>query len=263
MLQRRMFLTSIAGLGVLAAAVPARGQQTPEKLVFVFSRPRANPHAQFVIRLYTEALGRLGIGFEFLEVPPTRATALSSAGLVDGELGRTYEWVDLYPMLVRVEEPNAEVLFSAFALKPLPPMDGWSALRATSLAICHRQGIQEIEREFADPVYRGRTTSVGNIASAFRMLKRGRADVYVEVFNAVDEFLISPEARQEDLVGLRPIQVGVMLRTTGHAYLHERHRALAPKLSAVLSTMKAEGKHARYLAEALAGRTTEDSILED
>lgn len=254
MLQRRLVLAMAGAWPALALPRRARGQQRPDKLVFVFSRPRVNPHAQFVIRLYTEALGRMGIGFEFLEVPPTRATALSSAGLVDGELGRTFEFDQLYPMLVRVEEPNAEVLFSAFSLKPLPPLDGWAALRATSLTIGHRQGIQEVERELADPAYRGRTTSVSNIASAFRMLQRGRVDIYIEVENAVEEFLIRGEAQREDLADLRPIRIGVMLRTTGHAYLHERHRALAPELAAVLRAMKAEGKHERYLAEALAGR---------
>jgi len=242
---------------VLALAGRAIGQARPKKLVFVFSRPRANPHAQFVIRLYTEALGRMGIAFEFLEVPPSRATALSSAGAVDGELGRTYEFMELYPMLVRVEEPNAEVLFSAFALKPLPAMEGWAALRATQLTISHRRGIQEIERELEHPGYRGRVTGVNGIASAFRMLQRGHVDVHIEVENAIEEWLIGDEARQADLAGLKPINVGVMLRTTGHAYLHEKHRALAPELSAVLHAMKAEGKHARYLAEALAGRGEE------
>lgn len=257
MLRRRLVLGLTSALPVLAVVRRAIGQQRPEKLVFVFSRPRANPHAQFVIRLYTEALDRMGIAFEFLEVPPSRATALSSAGAVDGELGRTYEFVELYPMLVRVEEPNAAVLFSAYSLKPLPPMDGWAALRAAPLNICHRRGIQEIEREFLHPAYRGRVTSVSGIANAFRMLQRGHVDVLVEVENAVEEFLIGSEAQQEDLAGLRPIRVGVMLRTTGHAYLHERHRALAPELAAVLRTMKAEGKHTRYLAEALAGRNEE------
>jgi polar amino acid transport system substrate-binding protein len=258
LLQRRRLLSALTGLGLLASARGARGQSRPDTLVFVYSRPRSNPYSQWLIRLYTEALGRMGIGFEFRDVPPARATALSSAGLVDGELGRTWEFASLYPSLVRVEEPNIEVLFSAYAARAMPPMDGWEALRRSNLTVGYRQGILEIERELAAPAYRDRVTGVASIDSGLKMLRRGRVDLYVDVESAVEEFLATPQARAEAQAEGWPRPIGVMQSTTGHAYLHQRHAALAPALAVVLRAMKAEGLHARYLAEALSVQASDE-----
>ena len=43
-------------------------------------------------------------------------------------------------------------------------------------------------------------------------------------------------------------------------YLHERHRSLAPELAATLQEMKAEGRHERYLTEALIANAMERGV---
>jgi len=247
MLSRRQALVGL-GLCTLAGRASAQGQQT---LVFVFSRRKNDPYTRQVTRLYTEALGRLGLGFEFLEVPPNRATAMAAAGEVDGELGRTREFAELYPTLVRVEEWNTVVLFSAYAVKPGLSVDGWESLRGSRYSIGYRLGIKEIEHELEDAAYRGRTEAVKDFVSGLQMLQRGRVELYADVQNAIEPFLMAPDDRLDPDPALRPRVAGVLFRTTGHAYLHEKHRELAPRLSAVLHQMKLEGLHERYTREAL------------
>ena len=223
----------------------------PKKLVFVFSRPEFNPRTQWLIRLYTEALRRMAIQFEFLDVPGNRATALSSAGAVDGELGRTYEFGALYPTLVRVEEPNNDVLFSAYATRPLPQVHDWDDVRRSQLLISYRAGIKEIESKLEDPAYRARVTAVREIGSGLGMLQRGRADLFLDVQEAVEDYLACPQSRKALDPRPWPQLVCVLQRTTGHAYLYQRNRALEPELSAILKQLKDDGTSARYLKEAL------------
>jgi hypothetical protein len=247
MLSRRQ---ALAGLG-FCTLVPGAAAQGRRTLVFVFSRRRNDPYTQMSIRIYTEALGRLGLGFEFLEVPPNRATAMAAAGEVDGELGRTREFAALYPTLVRVEEWNTAVLFSAYAVQAGLSVDGWDTLRRSRYTVGYRLGIKEIEHELEKEAYRGRTEAVNDFVSGLQMLQRGRIDLYADVQNAIEPYLVAPDDRLDPDPALRPRVVGVLFRTTGHAYLHERHRELAPQLSAVLHGMKREGLHERYAREAL------------
>lgn len=255
-LARRLAAALLAGFLCAEPGSDATAAERPEKLVFVFSRGPADPYTRWLHRLYNEALGRIGIRFEFLEVPPNRATALSSEGLVDGELGRTYEFAELYPTLVRVEEPNNLVLFSAYAVKPLEPIVDWAALRRSAMTVAYRAGIKEIESELQDRAYGGRATSVSSIFSGLSMLQRGSVDLYLDVQNAVDPYLASADPRLSADPGARPRVVAVLQRTTGHAYLHQRHRALAGELAAVLRAMKSAGLHRRYLVDALAADAT-------
>jgi polar amino acid transport system substrate-binding protein len=256
---RRQASTLIAGLACWSMLRPAMAQR-PAKLVFVFSRAAADPYTQWLIRIYTEALARISIEFEFLEVPPSRATAMSSAGLVDGELGRTHEFAELYTSLVRVESSNNAVLFSAYATKDVPKLDGWAALRRAPLSVAFRAGIKEVEDEMRHDAYRDRTTTVKTLISGLKMLQRDRVDVYVDVQNAVDVFLAAPHAELDPPPAPQPRLVGVLHRTTGHAYLHERHRSLAPELAAILQEMKAEGRHERYLTETLIANAMERGV---
>jgi hypothetical protein len=256
---RRQASALIAGLTCWPMLRPAMAQR-PAKLVFVFSRAASDPYTQWLIRLYTEALARIGIEFEFLEVPPNRATAMSSSGEVDGELGRTHEFAALYTSLVRVESPNNAVMFSAYAAVDVPRLESWAALRDAPLSVAFRAGIKEVEDEMRHDAYRDRTTSVKTPISGLKMLQRGRVDVYVDVQNAVDAFLAVPHAELDPPPAPQPRLVGVLHRTTGHAYLHERHRSLAPELAAILQQMKAEGRHERYLREKLIANAMERGV---
>ena len=70
----------------LPAAAPVRALTKPTVLRFTFSRPGYDPETQWLIRVYSEILANLGIGFEFVELPPSRAGLLLGSGALDGEL---------------------------------------------------------------------------------------------------------------------------------------------------------------------------------
>ncbi|KQQ45355.1 hypothetical protein ASF61_20595 [Duganella sp. Leaf126] len=254
MLTRRQVLVASAAsaasitLPAAAANLPA---PTADTLRFVFSRPLDNPRTQWLIRVYTQVTAELGLGFAFIEVPPKRATAMVLHGDADGELGRTFEYQLLYPTLVRVPEPNNAVRFAAYATRPGLRFDSWQALRAGGMRCEYRLGIVELEHMLMRELPATRVSAINAISQGVKKLQLGRTDLYFDVEEAVSDYLyfLGPEQRQA-LGAMR--QVGVVLTTTGHAYLNSTRAALAPQLAATLARLKRQGDVQRHLLAALA-----------
>lgn len=61
MISRRLFLQASGLSGTL---------RQQEVLRFVFSRPYDNPRTQWLISVYREVCAMVGVGFEFIDVPP-------------------------------------------------------------------------------------------------------------------------------------------------------------------------------------------------
>ncbi|MET0267980.1 MAG: hypothetical protein ABW202_20495 [Duganella sp.] len=260
-------LASSAGAGVgggaaAAATVPAvpssassigSTRSTPDTLRFVFSRPLDNPRTQWLIRVYTQLLGELGMGFVFIDVPPKRATALVLNGEADGELGRTFDYQSLYPTLVRVAEPNNAVRFCAYAMRPGVNFDNWPALRTAGLRCEYRLGIMELENMLSRELPPPQVSSIPTIAQGLKKLRLNRTDLYFDVEEAVSDYLYFLSAAERDEAGLERLhQAGVVMATTGHAYLGPARAALAPQLAAGLARLKRQGDVQRHLVASLA-----------
>ena len=249
MITRRQLLAASAASASLAVAraVPA----APDVLRFVFSRPLDNPRTQWLIRVYTQLTTELGLGFAFVEVPPKRATALVLLGEVDGELGRTFDYQLLYPTLVRVPEPNNAVRFSAYATRPGLRFDTWHALRAGGVRCEYRLGIVELERMLLRELPATQVSAIPTIAQGVKKLLLGRTDLYFDVEEAVGDYLFFLDPAQRHGTSTMR-QAGVVLATTGHAYLSASRAALAPPLAAGLARLKRQGDVQRHLLAALA-----------
>ncbi len=242
-----VILVCLLGIAVATSA----DTNAPSQLTFVYTRPKDHPVTQWLILIYTEALKRMNIEFVFIEVPPRRASAYSNAGRVDGELGRVYNYNTRFPNLIRVEEHNHFVTFLAFATDPAIALDRWESLKDTNYRVEYRRGLKKAAEQLPLVVPSNRLSSVDTLEQAIRKLLSGRTDVFIDVGDMVLNYLSSQafqdvcqEMGQEK--GKRIHPVGLMEQTTGHAWLHERHRELAPRLAAVLREMKAEGLFAVY-----------------
>ena len=252
---RRRLLAAAAALPLMrapaAVALPRSGEM-PHTLRFVFSRPFDNPRTQWLIRVYTHLLEDLGIRFVYIDVPPLRATAMVLAGEADGELGRTFDYQNLFPALVRVPEPNNAVRFAAYATRPGLRFDSWPAVRARRLRCEYRLGISELRDMLSRELPGAELSYVQTIAQGLQKLRLGRTDLYFDVEEAVSDFLFflsDAERRGSDPRHLH--QAGVGRATTGHAYLRAAHAALAPQLAAGLARLKRQGTVKRYLTESL------------
>lgn len=255
MIDRRQLLTAAA-----ASLAPAPAfvhgllsPRDPATMRFVFSRPLDNPRTQWLIRVYTDLVGELGKRFEFVEVPPKRATAMVLLGEVDGELGRTFDYQTLYPALVRVPEPNNAVRFAAYALRPALQFDSWQAVRARKLRCEYRHGISELQNMLSRELPADQFSYVQGIAQGLQKLRLRRTDLYFDVEEAVSDYLFFLSDAERHESGLqRLVEAGVVRTTTGHAYLHSSHAVLASPLAAGLARLKRRGIVKRYLAESLA-----------
>ncbi|MBP1207800.1 hypothetical protein JOD97_005886 [Duganella sp. 1411] len=257
---RRQLLAAAAAWPLACAPCGARSEVAApvvagaaDTLRFVFSRPFDNPRTQWLIRVYTHLVEELGKRFVYIDVPPMRATAMVLAGEADGELGRTFDYLTLFPALVRVPEPNNAVRFAAYATRPGLRFEGWPAARARGLRCEYRHGISELRemlsRELAADAY----SHVQTIAQGLQKLRLGRTDLYFDVEEAVADFLFFLSDAERRAGGLAALhQAGVVRSTTGHAYLRGAHAALAPALAAGLARLKRRGTVKRYLEESLA-----------
>lgn len=249
-------LAAVAGSGAArwnADKAAGKAADNNRVLRFTFSRRQEDPRTQWLIAVYRALLASLGLGFEFLDVPPGRAPLSVQSGQADGELGRTFRYGLLYPDLVRVPEPNNQVEFAAYATAP--PLEaeipGWEIIRARAWNCEYRRGIQELAELLQQKVPPRNVSTVATIEQGIRRLQLGRTDLYFDVREAVADFLAFGDASAAVKSGPQPRMVGIVQRTSGHAYLHRRHASLVPALSEALREMKLKGEVARLREEAL------------
>ena len=227
----------------------------PTRLTFVFVRPKEDPMTQWLILIYTEALGRMNIEFAFKEVPPKRASVYSDRGDVDGELGRAFDYNETHPNMIRVDEPNSLTNFSAFASTPGIALQGWESLKDTEYLVEFRRGITLCEAQLSRVTPPARLSDIATVHQGIQKLLAGRTEVYVDVEAFVLTYLKSEDFQQISR-GRTVYMAGVMDQISGHAFLHKKHQALVSPLSAILRTMKEEGLFETYRDQV--GMTTDD-----
>lgn len=249
---RRSCLRAMLACSLLATD-PVRAGPRPATLRFTFSRPRSDPRTQWLIRVYSEILANLGIGFEFVELPPSRATMLLHNGMLDGELARSPAFGTQSPQLVMVPEPSGSLEFAAYGLGSPAGGTPWSLDAAQHLRCEYRRGIQEAATVLQRQAVPGRlVSSVASIEQGLRRLQLGRTDLYLDVRECVNDYFASGQASAILLASPRPRMIGIAEATTAHAYLQRRHQALVPELAQALNSMRKRGLLARYRAEAFA-----------
>ena len=210
-----------------------------QALTFVYAYPADHPQTKRLIRLVKEASRRVGYNFVFEHYPAKRATAYAKKGIVDGEMIRVRHYGDLHPELVRVEEHHTVDRFVAYVMNPKIKLNGWGSFRSKGFAIDYRRGVMVPENTLPNIVPEETLFAVDSVASAYRRLVRGRSDIFIDSEGSSENFLNS-DSDQNIIEGKKIYRAGFMLITTGHVWLNEKHRHLAPMFSEAFRKMKLE-----------------------
>jgi hypothetical protein len=244
MAKRRAFLLLAAAL----ACAPACANPPVITLVGA-TDTRQSVHGPWLEMIYREAFRRLGYRLQYLDYPANKASSLSDQGLVDGEIHRVADYGQAHPNLVRVEEPHFSMAFAAYGIPPLWLGGGWRSLRTTAYRVDYRLGVKKAETELPLVVDAARLSATVTTADGLRLLEAHKLDLFVDVDDVVQAVLASKEFR-----GSPVRRIAFMEQIDVHAFLHKRHRDLAPRLAEVLREMKREGLVEEYHQQALALR---------
>jgi polar amino acid transport system substrate-binding protein len=197
----------------------------------VFSRPENRSGVALLMgeRVLKEAYARLGIDFEFRELPEVRAMVTANEGGTDGEFERFAGLEQTYPNLVMIPVPIGSVDIVVYTKETDFAVEGWHSLAPYTIGIV--RGFKLIEANTEGMHVEAVTT----VEQAFLKLNAGRSDVVVESRSAqcmLKDFNVS---------GIRVLEPPLDQLVLYH-YLHRRHTALAAKLEAVLTRMEQEGE---------------------
>lgn len=217
----------------------------PEKLIILSTQKTLNsPSGKFLNLVYTEAFKRLGIVFQYKTYPAKRSSMLSDTGKVDGELSRIDSYNELHTDVIRVEEPHWTSGFIAIGVSPKIELNGWESLKKTNYRVDYRRGIIGCETNLPKVVEPKRINVVNRPEQGFNRILIGWSDIFIGA-----EMDLMPLLKSDKYRNTKLRVVGVMQEFTGHAFLHKKHKELAPKVSAVLKKMKKEGLLEQYRIE--------------
>lgn len=212
---------------LLAACAASAGAQTTLRLARLENIPDQAVGAEILEAVYR----RVGIAVEFVDLPAKRALIESSQGRVDGEVHRILAVGSEYPTLIAVQ-PSINFIEPAAFVKQLDfRVDGWASIAPYAIGIVRGVGSSERGTRGAR-----RVEAVGTMDQLMQMLDAGRIEVAVnDRFSGV---LVNRRLRLEAIRPLSPALERIAL----YHFLHERHRALVPRVAQALQAMQDSGE---------------------
>ena len=238
-------------IAVLVAAVFSMPSEAADKMILVGTEGVKNSmYGKWLTLIFAEVFRRLGYEFQYDGYPAARASAMSDAGTVDGEISRVFEYQMSHPNLIRVDEVLYSTNFVAFAVKPGIVLHGWRSLQNTTYNVEYRRGVKLSESELSLVVAPDHLSDVATAEQGLKRLIVGRTDLYVDVEFTIAQALKRLTPDEFDVSAL--YQAGIMQEVDAYAYLHKKHAALLPRVAETLQAMKQEGLFERYFEIALA-----------
>lgn len=219
-------------LGLSSAMAQA---QAPLRLARIENIPDQQVGAEILQAVYR----RLGLAVEFIDLPAKRALLESSQGHLDGEVQRVSAVQSEYPSLIAVQPSINYIEPSAFVKRLDFPVDGWRSIAGYSVGIV--RGVGSSERGTQGMA---RVEAVATMDQLMQMLAHDRIDVAVN-----DRFSgLLVNRRLQLSATLRPL-APALERIALYHFLHERHRALVPRVGEAVQAMAASGELERLREE--------------
>ncbi len=187
---------------------------------------------------YTEAFKRLGIPVRLESYALKRQGLQMEAGSIDAEANRAFGYAATQPHLVRIEESLLELQLALFTANPALQMHRLEELSNNGLQVEYRRGLLLCENALKPLVTADRLSDVATEDQGLKKLQVRRTDLYCDFTLTVALAMRTPELKGG--AGVRKVMdIGKPILT--YPYLHKKHAELAPRLTAVLKAMKAEG----------------------
>lgn len=233
-------------LGSLAQAGDSATEPTTTFAISTFENAEAlvNPMQQVI----SEAYQRLGIHISIHRMPLTRSLSEANSGRYDAELGRVLENEVQAPNLLRVPIAIGVTEYRAYMLRSFarPELASWEGLRASGLHIGGRLGARVPEVQLGDAL----NVHSKSQQALMKMLADHRVDVVVGTLTTTRAILTEMQRQQPDLVAQIVELEPALQKQPFYHFLHQRHAALLPRLSAELAAMEKDGSIARIWREA-------------
>ena len=228
----RMIVICLVPIMILIGPLATGAQSEALPKTIVLSRLANVPDQMVGGEILKAAYAKLDITVEFLDVEAKRALALSSAGDVDGEIQRVAAVAQQYPTLLQLHPAINYIEPTVFTAGLEFAVNGWSSIKEYQVGIVRGVGSSEAGTNGMSNVYRA--TSLEELV---RMLDRERFDLLV-----TDLFSGKVEIKRQKLDSRILPLLPPLERIYIYHYLHERHRALVPRVEAVLREMKESGE---------------------
>jgi len=222
---------ALAALLLCLAALQPAVAQTVLRLARIENIPDQAVGAELLREVYRRA----GVAVEFVDLPAKRALVESSSGRLDGEVHRIFDVQREFPTLIALQPPINQIEPTVFSRGLRFPVAGWDSIRPYSIGIV--RGVGSSERGTQGMA---RVEPVASMEQLMTMLDGGRFEVAVN--DRFSGLLVNRRLRLET----RVLPLAPPLETLQlHHFLHERHRALLPRIEAELRAMQASGELAR------------------
>ena len=187
-----------------------------------------DPATAIAEQVLAEAYRRLGMALEVQKYPGERSLVSANDGLTDGELYRKVGMERDYPNLIIVPVPLQQYEIVIFTSDTTFPVNGWESLRPFTVGFV--RGIKIVEANTAGM----RTEAVPTMQQALQKMAMGRTDVVVG--NRASGLAAARALKMDDIRVLAPPLASFPV----YHYVHRRHEALVPRLTAVMQQMHKE-----------------------
>lgn len=182
-----------------------------------------------------EAYAPLSIDIRMLELPPARALVYVSDGNADAELARVAGIEQDFPNLQRVPEPLITLYLVAVSRSADATLPQLQRARRGHLVI--RRGARYVE----DLTASWRPVQVDTVEQQLNLLRSGRAD-YALVESLQPQFNLPVSAEV-------PLYQTMLAEVPIYHYVHEKHQALIPLLTASLKQLHQSGRIAELIIQ--------------
>lgn len=223
------------GISVIS---PLHADELTKKIVLVGSNStKESFHGKWLMLIYTEAFKRIGYTLEYKAYPAKRASMLSDAGKVDGEINRVYSYSNKHPNMIRVPQSHYSAYFVAYGTDSSLKLDGWESLKAGDYKIGYRNGVKKTETNLTKHINKDRLLITTSNLQGLQQSLLGRTKVFVDVRHNIIEIISSNDKLKNSNIQ----ELGIMEKVNVHSFLHKKNAHLVPLLSKALSQMKEEG----------------------
>lgn len=235
-------LLPLLSLGAVSRAAPSA------PLVIGIDDDPTTATSRWVKLFFGEVFRRLNTPIQINSYPLARRNLLVDSGTIDIDGGRVFAYGQAHPHLVRVDEPYIEYNFGLFAANPALRLANLEALRSTDVLVEYRRGILFCERSLKPLLPPSRLSDISSEEQGINKLLAGRTDLYCDLDYVVRQVSALPHMKEATRVR-KVLDLGTL---PIYLYLQPRHGELAPRLSAIIKAMKAEGLVEAYQARVAA-----------